>query len=188
VDFAPMVGHPGLYFGYATGETTPAKFAGRLPIDDRDLGMVQRREDLRFAREAGQAIGAASQRVRQHFDRDFAFQLRVADATTSPIPLLTGLEKGALPEFSIRDFVSVFVSGSQIFQRLTALHSHSRMCFLHPTVGTFVGMPFHNGVQFPMTNADASTPDDKFASLFSPASARMSGPCLDTLATPYAFV
>jgi hypothetical protein len=26
---------------------------------------------------------------------------------------LTGLEKGALPEFSIRDFVSVFLSGSQ---------------------------------------------------------------------------
>ena len=45
-----------------------------------DVRMIQRRERLRFALEAGQAIGISRERVGQDLDRDVAIQLRVARA------------------------------------------------------------------------------------------------------------
>ena len=42
--------------------------------------MIERREHLRFALEARQAIGIAGERRRQHLDRDVAIQLRIARA------------------------------------------------------------------------------------------------------------
>ena len=42
--------------------------------------MIQRREHLRFALEARQAIGIARERFGQDFDRDVAIQLRIARA------------------------------------------------------------------------------------------------------------
>ena len=44
------------------------------------FGMIQRRERLRFALEAGEPLGVAGERVGQDLDRDVAIQLRVARA------------------------------------------------------------------------------------------------------------
>ena len=49
-------------------------------VDRADVGMIQRRECLRFAREARQAIGIARHGLRQDLQRDLAIQLRVARA------------------------------------------------------------------------------------------------------------
>ena len=46
----------------------------------RDVRMIQRGERLRFAREPGQPIGIARERVGQDLDRDVAIQLGVARA------------------------------------------------------------------------------------------------------------
>ena len=43
-----------------------------------DVGMVQRREGLRFALEPREPFGVVRERVRQELDRDVAIQLRVA--------------------------------------------------------------------------------------------------------------
>ena len=40
--------------------------------------MIERREDLRFAREAREAIGIVRDRRQQDFDRHIAIQLRIA--------------------------------------------------------------------------------------------------------------
>jgi len=42
--------------------------------------MVERREHLRFAREARDAIDVERERFGQHFDRDVAIELRVTRA------------------------------------------------------------------------------------------------------------
>ena len=42
--------------------------------------MIQRGEDLRFALEAGEAIGIAGEGIRQNLERDVAIQLRIARA------------------------------------------------------------------------------------------------------------
>ena len=49
-------------------------------MDVRDVGVIQRRQRLRFAREPGQAIGIAGEGVRQDLQRDVAIQLRVVCA------------------------------------------------------------------------------------------------------------
>ena len=49
-------------------------------VDLRDVGMIQRCEGLRFAREPCEPVGVARERVRQDFDRDVAIQLRIAGA------------------------------------------------------------------------------------------------------------
>ena len=49
-------------------------------VDVRDVRMVQRREDFRFALEAREALGSARQRLGQHLDRDLALQLGVGGA------------------------------------------------------------------------------------------------------------
>ena len=46
----------------------------------RDVRVVERREDLRFALEAREAIGIGGERVGQDLERDVAIQLRVARA------------------------------------------------------------------------------------------------------------
>ena len=49
-------------------------------VDRRDVRMVQRREQLRFAMKARQALRVAGDFRQQHFDRDVAVELRVARA------------------------------------------------------------------------------------------------------------
>src|SRR5262245_23068138 len=46
-------------------------------IDRRDVGMIQRRERLRFPLEAGEALDVAGKAVRQDFDRHLAAEARV---------------------------------------------------------------------------------------------------------------
>ena len=49
-------------------------------IDVRDVRMVERGEDLRFALEPGEAIGIVGEGIRQHLHRDVAIELGVARA------------------------------------------------------------------------------------------------------------
>jgi hypothetical protein len=42
--------------------------------------VIERRQHLRFANEARQAIGVAGEGIRQDFQRDVAIQLRIARA------------------------------------------------------------------------------------------------------------
>ena len=49
-------------------------------VNGGDVGMIQGREDLRFALEAGQPIGIAGEDVGQNFERDFAPEARVTGA------------------------------------------------------------------------------------------------------------
>ena len=49
-------------------------------VDVRDVGMVQRREDLRFAFETGEPIGVVGEGGGQDLDRDVAIELRIARA------------------------------------------------------------------------------------------------------------
>jgi hypothetical protein len=44
----------------------------------RDVRMIERGQDLRFALEAREAIGIVDERVRQDFDRDVAIERRIA--------------------------------------------------------------------------------------------------------------
>ena len=46
-------------------------------VDRADVGMVERREHPRFAREAGESIGMARERGWQDLDRDVAPKFRV---------------------------------------------------------------------------------------------------------------
>ena len=46
-------------------------------VDVRDVRMVQRREDFRFALESRQPLGIAGHRRRQHLDGDAALQIGV---------------------------------------------------------------------------------------------------------------
>jgi len=50
---------------------------GLEPVDVRDVGMVQRGQQVRLAREAGQALGIASQLRRQHLYRYLPAKARV---------------------------------------------------------------------------------------------------------------
>ena len=50
------------------------------PVDRADVRVIERREDPRFALEAGQAIGIRGEGTRQHLERDVAPELRVASA------------------------------------------------------------------------------------------------------------
>ena len=47
-------------------------------VDVRDVGMVERRQHLRFAVEARQSLRVVGEDVRENFDRDVTVQLRVA--------------------------------------------------------------------------------------------------------------
>jgi hypothetical protein len=49
-------------------------------IDGRNVGMVQRREELRFAHEARAVIGCVQPRLLQDFDGDLSFQARITPA------------------------------------------------------------------------------------------------------------
>ena len=46
----------------------------------RDIGMVERGQDLRFALEARQSLRIGGEDFRQDFERNVAIQLRVAGA------------------------------------------------------------------------------------------------------------
>ena len=50
------------------------------PVDLRDVGMVQRGERLRFAREAGEAFRVQRKELGQDLDRDVAIELGIARA------------------------------------------------------------------------------------------------------------
>ena len=45
-------------------------------VDRGDVGMIQRRERLRFTREARQAMGIVGEGLRKHFQCDVAIQLK----------------------------------------------------------------------------------------------------------------
>jgi hypothetical protein len=45
-----------------------------------DVRVIQRREDLGFALEAGQPVGVVREQLREHFQRDIAIELGVARA------------------------------------------------------------------------------------------------------------
>ncbi len=47
-------------------------------MDVRDVGVIERGQQLRFAAETGQAVGVVGDRAEQDFDRDVAVQLRIA--------------------------------------------------------------------------------------------------------------
>jgi hypothetical protein len=49
-------------------------------VNDRDVRMIQRRQYLRFALEAREAIGIGGKRLGQHFDGHVTIQPRVARA------------------------------------------------------------------------------------------------------------
>ncbi len=49
-------------------------------VDRADVGMVQRRQHLRFALEPGQPVRVGGHRRRQHLDCDVALQLAIAGA------------------------------------------------------------------------------------------------------------
>ena len=49
-------------------------------VDRRDVGMIQRREDLGFALEAGDAIGITREGLGKNLDRHAAAKLRIASA------------------------------------------------------------------------------------------------------------
>ena len=50
------------------------------PVDLRDVRMIERRQQARFARKPSAAVGVGRQVRRQHFDGDVAPELRVARA------------------------------------------------------------------------------------------------------------
>jgi hypothetical protein len=50
------------------------------PIDGGDVGMIQRREHLRFPLETGQAVWIRGEQLREHLQRDVAVQPRIARA------------------------------------------------------------------------------------------------------------
>ena len=47
------------------------------PVNVRDVGVVERREHLRFAMEARQSLGIVGEEIGQDLDRDVAVQLGV---------------------------------------------------------------------------------------------------------------
>lgn len=47
-------------------------------VDLRDVGVIQRGQDLSFALEARHALGVAGEGIGQYFQRDFSLQLGVA--------------------------------------------------------------------------------------------------------------
>ena len=53
-------------------------------VDVRDVGVVERGQQLRLALEAGEALGILRQLGRQHLDRDVASELRVSGAVDLP--------------------------------------------------------------------------------------------------------
>ena len=61
-------------------------------VDGGDVGMIQRREELRFALEAGQPIGIAGEEVGQDLERDVAPEPRVAGA--KDLSHATGAKRG----------------------------------------------------------------------------------------------
>jgi hypothetical protein len=46
----------------------------------RDIGMVQSREDFRFALEPGEALRITGHRCGQYLDRDLSFEVRIGGA------------------------------------------------------------------------------------------------------------
>jgi hypothetical protein len=49
-------------------------------VDDGDVGVVERRQHLRLASEAGEIIRVVGQREWQYLDCDFAVELRISSA------------------------------------------------------------------------------------------------------------
>ncbi len=61
------------------------RMIGRLePVDGRNIGMVERRQKIRFACEARQALRIAGEERRQNLERDVSRQLSVAGAIDFP--------------------------------------------------------------------------------------------------------
>jgi hypothetical protein len=60
-------------------------------VDGGNVGMVQRRQRLRFPREPRETLGVVREQRRQDFDRDVTIQLRVAGAIHLAHPAFTNL-------------------------------------------------------------------------------------------------
>ena len=59
-------------------------------VDRRDIGMVDRGEDFRFALETSESFGISGHQSGQHLDRHLAFQVRVSgliDVAMPPTPI-----------------------------------------------------------------------------------------------------
>jgi hypothetical protein len=50
------------------------------PVDRRDVGMVERRQQLRLAPETGETLGVGGEGLGQQLDRDVATELGIAGA------------------------------------------------------------------------------------------------------------
>jgi hypothetical protein len=53
-------------------------------VNRQDVGMIQRGGRARFLLEATEAIGIVAERCRQHFNRDFSTEPRIAGAIDLP--------------------------------------------------------------------------------------------------------
>ncbi len=65
---------------------------GLEPVDGRDVGVVECRQEIGFPREARQALRVASEERRQNLERDVARQLAVAGAVNFAHP--AGADQG----------------------------------------------------------------------------------------------
>ena len=61
------------------------------PVDRRNVGVVQRREQFGFALKASKPVAIPRERERQNLDRDLAFQLRVRRTKHLPHATLADL-------------------------------------------------------------------------------------------------
>ena len=59
------------------------------PVDDRDIGMAQTRQNLGFPLESGQTIRVGGDSRRKNLDRDLAFEIRVGGAIYLSHPTYT---------------------------------------------------------------------------------------------------
>ena len=60
-------------------------------VNSRDVGMIQRGEDFRFALETREPIGISGERRRQNLDRNLAFQLGIGGPIHLPHPAFADL-------------------------------------------------------------------------------------------------
>ena len=84
---------------------------GFQPVNNRDVRMIERREDLSFALQARETFGIGCDRRWQHLDRDVAMEVGVAgaiDLTHPPAPMagddLIGADARQRQEPSVDDY------------------------------------------------------------------------------------
>ena len=104
---------------------------GLEPVDGRDVGVVECRQEIGFPREARQALRVASEERRQNLERDVARQLAVAGAVDFAHP--AGADQGD-------DLVGAEAcAGRQTHRGLEIIRSAKPMSYVRrsPGVGSF---------------------------------------------------